>query len=280
MRSLGVLVVASLVPTGCTCAVSHTSSDAALGIDAPDVATSREVGLDDARVVEMDGPPDTGLDADRRDAFVPVVDAPLDDTPDVYVPRDVPRHDVGPVFDDGGLDSLPWVEVELHHEEICPAPTSCGGDPTGRWEITGGCVFVTYPGEVFASPDIVWGPGTARIRGRVVIDGVYLTRDVQYEIDTSVTYPGPDCAGTGPDGYLGPESWCAPGGAPAGCRCTIHRERTVHDLVPYLSYGLGGRDLFAVPGYAADYCVGPGALALALDDPDSGWGFPLTFEAR
>jgi len=88
-------------------------------------------------------------------------------------------------------------ENNVEFSESCPAPAACGGDPTGNWTLTAGCV--NPPDDGFQCADgLVTARGKAS--GLLYLDGTSMTYRVDLELDQCGRIDrGPD--GTTGGGY-------------------------------------------------------------------------------
>lgn len=109
--------------------------------------------------------------------------------------------DSGGGADGGGTDSTTTTDAKKDIEApsgpfvdlaygTCPALTGCGGDPKGRWNVSGGCVADTvFDDATKACPTIVISNVKFQARGYVDADAVSITRATEVKLSADFSVP-------------------------------------------------------------------------------------------
>lgn len=151
----------------------------------------------------------------------------------------------------------------------CPAFTACGGDPTGLWKVTGGCVDDTiFAGAKMQCPGLTVTNPVFQARGTVLADATTITRKTDVKFTATFAVPkackdgigaGTTCADVGTAIMLGAGLMMATctdavGGA-GDCTCEVG-DTTLDNTTDM--YTTAGNVLTTGTGTAArtfDYCV-------------------------
>lgn len=235
-----------------------------------------------------------------RHVFLPLLAAILACSPASKLP--VPSFDGGPgdaggTPDGGGPDggnpdaggqdagtadagTPPVVNVTLSGS--CPALTPCGGDPTGEWWYTAGCMADPFPGITQYCSTATYSNPSVTLQGKVVFDGVHVTRSGSAEAKADVHVPSAcnayGCAtiAAGIESNGCSNATCTDG-ANGSCDCAVD---CVGQIAESNTYTVSGTTLnvAASPARTYDFCVNGGTLKYHETDStpaEPGW-FTLT----
>lgn len=182
-------------------------------------------------------------------------------TPDSSKPETAPPIDAP--FD--GFIDAPEVTLTFG---TCPTFTACGGDETGSWKVSGGCLSDSF---LAAAQDACAGFTTSnetiKAKGIVTADGTNIIRRTQVKLTAKAFIPlscAPggidDCSliGVGAQAQYGfDKATCVANDAGDGCNCDI--EETVAENTTD-TYTKAGNTITTGAGDTFDYCVASGKL--------------------
>ncbi|HEY1957105.1 MAG TPA: hypothetical protein VGH28_15905 [Polyangiaceae bacterium] len=138
----------------------------------------------------------------------------------------------------------------------CPALSPCGGDVTGTWTLTGGCVDDPLTAAKSACPTLVVGSETATGSGTVTFAGGIVTRSYTSHYGMDITIPdaclqGATCAQAQAayQAYI-PNTTC--NAVTNGCECTGSLDTTASQGS---SYTTSNDEIVTGGGDHYDYCV-------------------------
>src|SRR5690606_25760151 len=117
-------------------------------------------------------------------------------------------------------------EIDVEYKAACPAFTACGGNPSGTYDYSAGCVGDAFAKVKEACPTVDTSNAKVTIKGTIYfLAESALKRDVTLKISGSLEVPaecvpGGQCAAaeTALKGAF-PNTTCA--AADAGCTCTL-----------------------------------------------------------
>ena len=141
----------------------------------------------------------------------------------------------------------------------CPALTPCGGDPTGTWFYTEGCVNDPFGQATAVCAAITAKNLSGTVKGRVTFSsGTQVERHVTLSASGVLDVPASCLMGvlscaqvqTALRGQL-PGATCAVAGG--GCECSVSRSQVIDDST---GYAVTGTRLTVVTG-TYPFCVGP-----------------------
>jgi hypothetical protein len=99
--------------------------------------------------------------------------------------------DSGPVYPSCNGSAQATVNVQFPFGDGgCPAFNACGGDPTGTWNYTGGCVVENLLSEAQGfCPNFVVNSSSGTVQGCVAFGGGYVYRDVNWQASIAFDLP-------------------------------------------------------------------------------------------
>lgn len=204
---------------------------------------------------------DAGADAEAgvpTDAGGPVDDGSTtkDAAPDAPV-------DAGPTVD------APEVSIQYGN---CANFTACGGDPTGKWTISGGCVREeTLAPAKEACPGLTESNVAIKARGLYELTATNVKRQTQVSFSANVSLPagckqqaGNSCSviafllkSPPPNGFGFDTAACADAND-GGCNCTVGQSKIVTSAGTYTK---DATTITASGGETYDYCVANGKFS-------------------
>jgi hypothetical protein len=204
---------------------------------------------------------------------------PRPDTgPAVDMGNILPPDDAGSPFgDSGALGDPQWVALTvLTDGSMCTPLTPCGGDITGTWDVSGGCVAYDLSQLTSRCPGST-ASATGRSRGRVVFDGTHAQRVSESQVDLQVGVPA-FCANF-VGGCMGiqtqlrmqaPDSACVTQ-TDGSCYCQAQYDYVINDADGYTT--MNNEIIGASSGKMWAYCVN-GSTLTYQDNSTSGMREP------
>lgn len=183
---------------------------------------------------------------------------------------------------DGFIDA-PKVPITFG---TCPAFTPCGGDETGSWKVTGGCLSDEILADVKAQcAGFTTSNETIEAKGTLDADGTNVIRRTQVTLKAKASIPKScspiaDCAviALGAQTQLGfDKATCVDGDGGAVCDCDVE-DTIVENSVG--TYTKNGNTITTDAGDTFDYCVQGGKLSYKQTNggADGGAAYPLVLE--
>jgi len=168
--------------------------------------------------------------------------------------------DAGMSATDGGDASAADVAAEASSVDInlttCPALTPCGGDVTGTWNLSAGCLADPLATAESLCPTLVVHSQTATASGSVTFLGGLVTRNYVAHYEMDITVPtlclvGLTCAQAQTDyqAYI-PNTTCT--AVTGGCECTGSIDTTAAEASGYTT---ANDEILTASGDTYAYCV-------------------------
>jgi hypothetical protein len=164
----------------------------------------------------------------------------------------------GPPGTDAGTTPAP--EVPITVADSCPSAAPCGGDPTGSWHYTSGCVAGVFDALDDQCPSATVSDVVATVRGIVTVSATHLERDTTAHVAATAHIPAAcsfgECAAIQAALAAGFDSAaCTP--ASGGCDCDLEVTDRTMDAD---TYTIAGTTLVTGDGDRYEYCVDGGTL--------------------
>lgn len=181
---------------------------------------------------------------------------------------------------DGNIDA-PEVTVTFG---ACPEFTACGGDETGSWKVTGGCLSEEVLADAKAAcAGFTTSNEVIKAKGTVTADGANVVRQTQVKLTADAHIPasctsavGGDCTlvALGAQAQLGfDKATCAAADGGDGCDCSV--EKTILEQSAD-TYTKNGNTITTGAGDTFDYCVAAGKLSYTQTNGQN--PYPLVLE--
>jgi hypothetical protein len=153
----------------------------------------------------------------------------------------------------------PTVDVSL--PASCPKLVPCGGSVLGTWEYSAACVADPFAGVAQQCPTATVTGSKGTVKGRVVFDGVKVTRTATVTFSATVVVPAECSAGqcAAVEAALKKtldSATCKPAGG--GCSCDV---ATSESGTQANAYTVSGTTVSIADGSTYEYCVTGDELA-------------------